>query len=112
LYSTDLRETNGELTLLLLGEFDVSALEDLRDVLDYAGTLRDPVAVDLAGVTFLDLGTARELAVRCQVYAHRLKLRSPSWQVRASVRACGLEEWLTFDPDDRGQHPRIVSKAS
>ena len=112
MYSTDMWEANGELILLLRGEFDVCALEDLCNALNHAGTLRDPVAVDLAGVTFLDFGAARELAVRSQIYAHRLSLRFPSWQVKASVRACGLEEWLTFDPDDLGRHPRTVSKVS
>lgn len=97
---------------VLRGEFDAFALEDLRDALDHAGMLRDPVAVDLAGVTFLDLGAARELAVRYQIYGHRLKLRFPSWQVDASVRSCGLEDWLTFDRDDMGQHPHVASKVS
>ena len=59
-------------------------------------SLRLPVALDLSGVNFLDVGATRELTIYSYLYSHHLTLRSPSWQVRASVAACGLGSWLHF----------------
>jgi anti-anti-sigma regulatory factor len=98
LYGIDVRDTVlGGTSVCLRGEFDLSSLKDLRGALDAVTNLREPVSVDLAGVTFLDLGCARELAVRSQLYAHCLGLRNPSEQVLATVRACGLEDWFNLD---------------
>ncbi len=80
----------------LEGEFDQHNLEDLRGSLGYVLKLRRPTLVDLSRVTFLDMGAARELAVHCRLYAHHLTLCNPSWQVRESVAACRLEEWIEF----------------
>lgn len=81
----------------LRGEFDQHNLEDLREALSTVLALRRPTLVDLAGVTFLDVGATRELAIRSHLYAHHLTLRNPSWQVRASVAACGFEQCLPAD---------------
>jgi anti-anti-sigma factor len=79
----------------LSGEFDLHDLGNLRDAL--GGATGRPVAVvDLSGVTFMDIGATRELAVRAQLHAGRLKLRNPSRAVRASVAACGFESWFDF----------------
>lgn len=95
MYSIVVRETGvGDMTVDLGGEFDFSSLDSLRDALDVVTDLRRPAVVDLSGVTFLDLGCARELAVRSQLYAHHLALRGPSWQVNTTIRACGLEDWF------------------
>ena len=80
----------------LRGEFDQHNLNDLQETLSGAVALRRPTMVDLAGVTFLDVGATRELAIRSQLYAHHLTLCNPSWQVRASVAACGFGAWLDF----------------
>ena len=84
----------------LSGEFDVRDLEYLREILNEAG--ERSAVVDLSGVTFLDVQTTRELAVRHQLYAGSLVFRRPSWAVRASVAACGYETWFRFDAEEAG----------
>lgn len=74
----------------LRGEFDVSDLQPLRDVLEGALRTGTMIDVDLSGVAFLDAGCARELAVRSLRRGDRLTLRNPSWQARASLEACGI----------------------
>ena len=84
----------GGVLVELRGEFDQHNLEDLRETLGGVVALRRPTVVDLAGVTFLDIEATRELAIHSQLYAQHLTLRNPSWQVKASVAACGLGAWL------------------
>lgn len=74
------------------GEFDICSLPGLREALDEACASGEPVAVDLSGVTFLDLRSARELVVRSVIGAHQLSFENPSPGVLASVRALGLED--------------------
>lgn len=74
----------------LRGEFDVSDLQPLRDVLEGARRTGAMIDVDLSGVAFLDVRCARELAVRSLRRGDRLTLRNPSWQARASLEACGV----------------------
>lgn len=101
----------------LTGELDVAALDELRETFDAVARLREPAVVDLSGVTFLDLLCARELAVRSQLYAHRLSLRNPSPQVLATAHACGLQDWLLLVPDtgasdrDSDREPSVISRA-
>jgi anti-anti-sigma regulatory factor len=93
----EVRERGEEGVLVKLrGEFDRHDLEDLSETLDDVLALRLPVALDLSGVDFLDVEATRELTVYSYFYAHHLTLRNPSWQVRASVAACGLGSWLVF----------------
>lgn len=80
----------------LRGEFDRHDLEDLRETLNDVVALRLPVVLDLSCVHFLDVEATRELTIYSYLYAHHLTLRNPSWQVRASVAACGLGSWLDF----------------
>ncbi len=81
----------------LAGEFDLHDLGALRDALGGAASPGRPAAVvDLSGITFLDIGTTRELAMRSQLHAGRLTLRNPSQAVRASVAACGFGVWFDF----------------
>ena len=84
----------------LSGEFDARDLRCLRETLDEAGGRT--AIVDLSGVTFLDLQTTRELAVRLQIHRGNLVFRRPSWAVRASVAACGYEAWFGFDAREAG----------
>lgn len=86
----------GGVLVELKGEFDRHDLKALRGALSDVVALRQPTLVDLTGVTFLDVGAIRELAIQSQLYAHHLTLNNPSWQVQASARACGLEAWLDF----------------
>lgn len=78
------------------GEFDRHDLKDLRETLDDVLSLRLSVALDLSGVNFLDVEATRELTIYSYLYSHYLTLRNPSWQVRASVAACGFGFWLNF----------------
>lgn len=90
--------SEGGVLVELRGEFDRYDLEDLRETLSGVVALRQPTLVDLAGVTFLDVGVIRELAVRSRLYAHHLTLGNPSWQARASASACGFGEYLALNP--------------
>lgn len=100
MYHISVGEIHGTgIVVELAGELDLAALEELRETFDAAARLRDPAIVDLSGVTFLDLLCARELAVRSQLYAHKITLRNPSPQVLATAHACGLEDWLLLTPE-------------
>lgn len=121
MYDIRVRECGGGAMLIeLRGEFDLFALEDLQKTLGGATNLRKPTVVDLSGVTFLDIQSARELAVRSHLYGHHLSFRNPSPHAEASVRACKLESWFRFcrdedPPADRPtDHPgeEIISAAS
>jgi anti-anti-sigma regulatory factor len=72
---------------------DIFCIEELKGVLTDVLSRRSPVVVDLSGVSFLDLQSARELAVRALLYKH------PSPQVIATFEALGLEGWLDHLPD-------------
>lgn len=102
----------GGMTIGLLGELDLSSAGDLRATLDNVASLRKPTVVDLSGVTFMDLQSTRELAVRSQLYAHHLTLVNPSWQVRASVKACKLEDWVRFERHEIRPNSLSLGKAS
>ena len=100
MYDIEVREWGeGGVRIELAGEFDLHALEDLRGVLSGVLALRRPTLVDLSRVTFLDLGATRELAILYRLYAHHLTFRSPSWQARASIKACGFGAWFDFTPN-------------
>lgn len=96
-YDIEVRERGeGDVLVELRGEFDQHNLEDLRKALGAVVALRRSAIVDLSRVTFFDIGATRELTVRSCLYAYHLSLRNPSWEVRASVAACGFEGWLDF----------------
>ncbi|CAN5205787.1 hypothetical protein BH24ACT19_BH24ACT19_16470 [soil metagenome] len=100
MYGIGVREWGeGGVLVELEGEFDQHNLEDLQEALSNVVSLRRPTWVDLYGVTFLDVGATRELTIHSRLYAHHLSLCNPSWQVRASVAACGFEGWI--DPNYR-----------
>lgn len=97
MYDIEVRSSNGGgMTVELRGELDLISVTELRTTLDNVASLRRPTTVDLSGVTFLDLQSTRELAIRSQLYAHYLTLVNPSWQACASVKACKLEDWVRF----------------
>jgi len=86
----------GGVLVELRGEFDRHNLEHLREILDEVSTLQRPTMVDLSEVTFLDVGATRELTIRSRLCTHHLTLCNPSPEVRASVAACGFQEWFDF----------------
>ena len=73
------------------GEFDAYSLPDLREALDHVCAFGKPIVVDLSGITFLDLQSARELVVRFLFQAHHLAFENPSSGVLASIRALGMD---------------------
>ncbi len=98
MYDIEVRGSgNGDMTVELRGELDVASVPELRSTLDNVVSFRRPTTIDLSGVTFLDLQSTRELAARSQLYAHHLTLTNPSWQARASVKACKLQDWVRFE---------------
>ena len=93
----EVRERGEKGVLVKLGsEFDRHDLKYLRETLDDVLSLRLPVALELSGVNFFDVEARRELTIYSYLYSHHLTMRNPSWQVRASVAACGLGSWLHF----------------
>jgi hypothetical protein len=112
LYGIEVRESGAGVLVELWGEFDLFSLRDLRKKLKGVLDLRRPTFVDLSGITFLDLESARELAVSSQLYAHHLSLRNPSPQVTASVGAFRLGGWLRFYSGTDHEEPPVFSETS
>ena len=111
LYGIKVRESGAEVLVELWGEFDLFSLDDLRRTLNGVLDLRKKTLVNLFGITFLDLASARELAIRAQVYARHLTFHNPSPQVMASVEASGLGSWLRFHSGPDREEPPIFSEA-
>jgi anti-anti-sigma regulatory factor len=106
LYGIELRESGTGMMVELWGEFDLFSLRDLRAALSEVSTLRRPTLVDLSGITFLDLQSAREFAIRSLLYAQHLSFANPSAEVLASIRALRLEGWIHLSPNSyRGDIP-------
>ncbi len=111
MYGIEVRESGAGVLVELWGEFDLFSLSDLRRRLNGLLDLHRTILVDLSGITFLDLVSARELAIRSQLYTH-LTLRNPSAQVRASLEAFGLWSWIPFRSGVGHEEPPLVSEAS
>jgi anti-anti-sigma regulatory factor len=112
LYGIEVRESGAGLLVELCGEFDVFCIGELKGTLDDAALYRGSVLVDLSGITFLDLRSARELAVRSILSPNRPAFVDPSPQVMATMSALGLEGWPDALPGaDRGG-PRVFSGVS
>jgi anti-anti-sigma regulatory factor len=111
LYGIEVRESGVGVSVELWGEFDVFSLGDLCRTLNGVLDLPKKTLVDLSGITFLDLASARELAVRAQLYAHHLALHNPSPQVTASVEAFGLGNWIPFYSRADRDEPPVFSEA-
>ena len=112
LYGIVVRESGAGVLVELWGEFDLFSLSDLRKKLNGVLDLHRTILVDLSGITFLDLVSARELALRSQLYDRHLTLRNPSAQVRASLEAFGLWSWVPFHPGAGHEEPPLVPEAS
>ena len=96
----------------LCGEFDVFCMEDLKGTLDEASSLRGPMLIDLSGITFLDLCSARELAARSTLGPNRPNFVYPSPQVTATMSALGIEGWSDAQPGVGSGGPQVVSRVS
>jgi anti-anti-sigma regulatory factor len=112
LYGIELRRSGVGTVLELWGEFDIFSLGDLRQALGEASRLREPTLVDLSGITFLDLQSAREFAVRSLLYARQLSFGNPSPEALASIKALGLEGWLRIEPCADHDGPPVFSEIS
>ncbi|MDQ3864535.1 MAG: STAS domain-containing protein [Actinomycetota bacterium] len=110
MYGIDVRESGAGLLVELWGELDIFSIGELKRMLADVSSHRGPVLVDLSGISFLDLRSARELAVRSLLYGHHLTLRNPSPQVMATFGTLGLEGWL--QPDTGRGGPRVFSRVS
>jgi anti-anti-sigma regulatory factor len=109
LFGIQVEESGLGIEVGMWGEFDAFSLPSLREVLDEACAFGGPTVVDLSGITFLDLQSARELVVRSLIQTHQLAFRNPSPDVLASVRALGLEDG-TNAWNDR-EEPSVFSEA-
>jgi anti-anti-sigma regulatory factor len=87
-------------------------MEELKWVLTDVSSRPGPILIDLFGVSFLDLQSAREIAFRSLLYKHHLTLCKSSPQVIATVRALGLERWLDLLPDTGRDGPQVFSGVS
>jgi anti-anti-sigma regulatory factor len=112
LYGIEVRESGAGMLVELWGELDLLSLSDLQRTLNDVLGLQRPTLVELSGITFLDLASARELAVRAQLYADHLTLHNPSLQVTASVEAFGLGGWIHFYSGADLEEPPVFSEAS
>lgn len=112
LYAIEVRERGAATLVTVRGELDLFSLSELQRTLDAVASLWGGAVVDLAGVTFLDLLSARELAVHAHLYRSRLALQNPSPEVVASIEAAGLGGWVRFRPDADRNGPQLVSGAS
>jgi anti-anti-sigma factor len=110
LYGIEMRESHAGAVVELWGELDIFCIEELKRVLTDVSSR--PMLVDLSGISFLDLQSARELAFRSLLYKHDLTLRNPSPQVIATMRALGLERWLDLLPDTGRDGPQVFSGVS
>lgn len=96
-HAIELTESEGEGTLLeLRGDLDIFSLPELNAALDRVAGLGRPALVDLSGITFLDARSAREIAVRSWLHGRLVAFVNPSWQVIASLTACGLGDRTRF----------------
>lgn len=109
MYGIEAEESGPGVTVGMSGEFDAYSLPTMRGTLDRACASGKPVAVDLSGVTFLDLQSARELVVRAVMQARLLAFENPSRAVLASVRALGVEGGLHLPAGS--EDPPVFSEA-
>ena len=90
------RPEPGGFWVRLFGELDLHDLDTLGTLVRAVEDSSQPVLVDLSGVTFLDLGWARELAALHLLGPDHLVLCSPSWQASVSFAACGFAGPIEF----------------
>ena len=92
MFGIQVEESGLRVEVGMWGEFDAFSLPRLREALDEACSSGGPAVVDLSGITFLDLQSARELVVRSLIQTHQLIFQNPSPNVVASVKALGMRD--------------------
>ena len=112
MYGIEVRQSAAGILVELWGEFDLFSLARLREVLNHVASLQRPTLVDLSGITFLDLLSTRELAIRSQLYSHYLTFANPSFEVTASTRAFGFERWVRLQAGSGHSEPPVISEVS
>jgi anti-anti-sigma regulatory factor len=112
LYGIEVRQSAAGILVELWGELDLFSLANLREALNHVASLHRTALVDLSGITFLDLLSARELTVRSQLYSHYLTLGKPPPEVTASAGAFGLEGWVCLHAGGNHEEPPVISEVS
>ena len=112
MYGIEVRELDAGLLVELWGELDIFCIGELKGTLADVSSRPGLVLVDLSGISFLDLQSARELVVRSLLDEHHLTLINPSQQVMATVEALGLEYRINFLSDTGRGGPRTFSEVS
>ena len=109
MYAFEFRESGEGLLVELWGEWDIFSLGELEKMLTDVSSRPGSTLMDLSGISFLDLQSARELALRSLLYKQELKLCNSSSQVMATL---GLEDRLEFSSQTGRDGPRIFSEVS
>jgi hypothetical protein len=68
--------------------------------------------VDLSRVTFLDLQSVHEFAVRSLLYPSQLSFGNLSPEALSSIKALGLEGWVRIEPYAGRNGPPDFSEVS
>ena len=112
MYGIEVRESGAGLLVELWGEFDVFCIEEMKKILDEAASRLGPVLVDLSEITFLDLCSAREIAIRSALRTHRPTFLDPSPEVTATMSALGFEGWPYAPPGAGRGGPQVFSRVT
>lgn len=94
----DVEEQETSLLVRLVGELDVSNVDQLEHAIGLASSAGDaiPVVFDMSGLRFMDSSV---LAVLLRVAAYRVvHLREPSMVVQEVIEATGLSDVLRIEP--------------
>ncbi|HEX5923198.1 MAG TPA: STAS domain-containing protein [Baekduia sp.] len=113
----------GAVGIVMVGEFDIAAADDAREVIARAQATAPEVICDLHDVSFIDpcgLHVLLDAAANARRHNARLTLANPSAAVRRLIDLAGLEITLRANavpsappPDSRGAHRvRSASRAA
>ncbi|MGZ4597154.1 MAG: STAS domain-containing protein [Candidatus Limnocylindrales bacterium] len=90
----------GAIGIVMVGEFDIAAADDARDVLSRAQSAAPEVICDLHDVSFIDpcgLRVLVDAAASARRHNARLTLANPSARVRRLIDLVGLDATLEAD---------------
>lgn len=97
---------DGGVRITVAGEVDIDSAPKMRQALDAALAVGDPIVVDLAAVTFMDssgLSVLIAAHLRARDRGLELRLRDVPSRVAALLRVSGLDNVLVIaDPSDPG----------
>jgi anti-sigma B factor antagonist len=100
--TVEIRPDSGAVTLLLEGELDLASVSTLRACLEQLDGSYHEVAVDLAGLSFVDsTGLATLITTKHQLDERggRLVLRNPQDAVRRVLEVSGVDKVLAVQLD-------------